>query len=115
MTSSADDVGGHRTGTNNFDLNVDGLVQLTGANTNLIIGGAGSELNADDVTINSGAESNSRAARSSSTREAGRRTVRHQCRRQTHWARHVEPDRWVVGGRRYSSTTAHCRGCAIRQ
>ena len=46
--------GGIALATNNFDLNVDGLVQLTGANTDLFIGGAASELNADDVTINSG-------------------------------------------------------------
>ncbi len=40
--------------TNDFDLTVDGLVQLTGASTNLFIGGAASELNADNLTINSG-------------------------------------------------------------
>ncbi|TWU29945.1 beta strand repeat-containing protein [Bythopirellula polymerisocia] len=40
--------------TNGNDLTVDGLVQLTGGGTNLFIGDSSSELNADDVTINSG-------------------------------------------------------------
>ncbi|QDT73524.1 beta strand repeat-containing protein [Lacipirellula limnantheis] len=40
---------------NSFDLDVDGLVQTTGAGTNLFIGGAASVLTADDVTINGGA------------------------------------------------------------
>ncbi len=40
--------------TNDFDLTVDGLVQLNGASTTLIIGGAAGSINADNVTINSG-------------------------------------------------------------
>ncbi len=40
--------------TSNFDLNVDGLVQLSGASTNLFIGDANGSVNADNVTINSG-------------------------------------------------------------
>ncbi len=40
--------------TNDFDLTVDGLVQLSGAGTNLFIGGAAGSVNADNVTINSG-------------------------------------------------------------
>ena len=38
--------------TNDFDLTVDGLVQLGGASTNLIIGGAAGSINADDVAVN---------------------------------------------------------------
>jgi hypothetical protein len=41
--------------TSNFDLDVNGLVQLTAANTNLIVGAADSLLTADRITINSGA------------------------------------------------------------
>ena len=40
--------------TNDFDLTVDGLVQLTGAGTNLFIGGAAGSVDADNVTINGG-------------------------------------------------------------
>lgn len=40
--------------TNDFDLTVDGLVQLTGAGTNLFIGGAAGSIDADNVTINGG-------------------------------------------------------------
>ena len=40
--------------TSGFELGVDGLVQLTGSNTRLIIGDAAADVNADDVTINSG-------------------------------------------------------------
>ncbi|MCA9235826.1 MAG: hypothetical protein KDA44_10165 [Planctomycetales bacterium] len=39
---------------NDFDLTVDGLVQLAGASTNLLIGDAAGSVNADNVTINSG-------------------------------------------------------------
>jgi len=39
---------------NDFDLAVDGLVQLTGAGTNLNIGGAAGSIDADNVTINGG-------------------------------------------------------------
>lgn len=39
---------------NDFDLTVDGLVQLTGASTNLNIGGAAGSIDADNVTINGG-------------------------------------------------------------
>lgn len=46
--------GGIDLSTNGFDLLVDGPVQLSGLSTNLFIGGAASELNADGVTINSG-------------------------------------------------------------
>ena len=38
--------------TNDFDLDVNGLVQLTGSSTNLIVGGADSLLTADGITIN---------------------------------------------------------------
>jgi hypothetical protein len=38
--------------TNDFDLDVNGLVQLTGSSTNLVAGGADSLLTADSVTIN---------------------------------------------------------------
>ena len=41
--------------TNSFDLTVDGLVQVSNASTNLIIGGADTFLNADSVTINADA------------------------------------------------------------
>ncbi|MEZ5301193.1 MAG: hypothetical protein R3F11_11145 [Verrucomicrobiales bacterium] len=41
--------------TNGFDLAVDGLAQLTGASTNLFVGGAAGSVNADNLTINSGA------------------------------------------------------------
>jgi hypothetical protein len=41
--------------TNNFDLTVDGLVQMINASTNLIIGDADSLLAADSVTINADA------------------------------------------------------------
>ncbi|HEY3393187.1 MAG TPA: hypothetical protein VGK58_10790, partial [Lacipirellulaceae bacterium] len=41
--------------TNNFDLVVNGLVQLTGASTNLFVGGTDSLLTADSIAINSGA------------------------------------------------------------
>jgi hypothetical protein len=41
--------------TNSFDLDVNGLVQLTGASTNLIVGATDSLLTADSITINSGA------------------------------------------------------------
>ena len=47
--------GGIDLNTNNFTLAVDGLAQLSGANTNLVVGGAGSLLLADFITINSGA------------------------------------------------------------
>ena len=40
--------------TNDFDLTVDGLVQLTGAGTNLFVGGAAGSVDADNVTINGG-------------------------------------------------------------
>lgn len=40
--------------TNDFDLTVDGLVQLAGAGTNLFIGGAAGSIDADNVTINGG-------------------------------------------------------------
>ena len=39
---------------NSQDLNVDGLVQLTGANTNFIISGSVSDVRVDSLTINSG-------------------------------------------------------------
>ncbi|QDT71270.1 beta strand repeat-containing protein [Lacipirellula limnantheis] len=39
---------------NDFDLIVDGLVQLTGASTNLNVGGAAGSIDADNVTINGG-------------------------------------------------------------
>lgn len=39
---------------NDFDLTVDGLVQLSGAGTNLIIGNAAGSVDADNVTINGG-------------------------------------------------------------
>ncbi|MEX2169489.1 MAG: hypothetical protein WD851_09260 [Pirellulales bacterium] len=42
--------------TNDFDLTVDGLVQLADANTNLIVRGSASVVAADSVTINSGAD-----------------------------------------------------------
>lgn len=38
--------------TNDFDLDVDGLIQLSNSSTNLIVGGADSLLTADSVTIN---------------------------------------------------------------
>jgi hypothetical protein len=38
--------------TNEFDLDVNGLVQLAGSSTNLVVDGAGSLLSADSVTIN---------------------------------------------------------------
>ena len=38
--------------TNEFDLTVDGLVQVVDASTTLFIGGVASEVNADDVTLN---------------------------------------------------------------
>jgi fibronectin-binding autotransporter adhesin len=38
--------------TNDFDLTVDGLAEIAGAGSNLFVGGAGSELNADNVTVN---------------------------------------------------------------
>jgi hypothetical protein len=38
--------------TNDFDLDVNGLVQLVGSGTNLIVGGSTSQLNADSITIN---------------------------------------------------------------
>lgn len=38
--------------TNEFDLTVDGLVQVSGAGTSLIIDDAAGSINADDVTIN---------------------------------------------------------------
>lgn len=38
--------------TNDFDLTVNGLVQLSGSSTNLVVGGATSLLTADSVTIN---------------------------------------------------------------
>ncbi|MCA9261121.1 MAG: hypothetical protein KDA61_18025, partial [Planctomycetales bacterium] len=41
--------------TNDFALAVDGLVQLSGASTNLFVNGSAGSVNADDVTINSGA------------------------------------------------------------
>ena len=41
--------------TNDFDLTVDGLVQLSDANTNLIVGGVDSQLEIDNLTINNGA------------------------------------------------------------
>ena len=47
--------GGIDLNTNNFNLDVNGLVQLTDASTNLIVGGADSLLTADGITINSGA------------------------------------------------------------
>jgi hypothetical protein len=40
--------------TSDFDLSVDGLVQVSGAGTNLFIGDAAGSVNADNVTINSG-------------------------------------------------------------
>jgi hypothetical protein len=40
--------------TNGNDLLVDGLVQLTGNSTNLFVGGAASELNADDAMVGGG-------------------------------------------------------------
>lgn len=40
--------------TNDFNLTVGGLVQLTGASTNLLIGGAASALSAVNLTINNG-------------------------------------------------------------
>ncbi len=40
--------------TNDFDLTVDGLVQLTGASTILNINGSAGSIDADDVLINSG-------------------------------------------------------------
>jgi hypothetical protein len=42
--------------TNDFDLTVDGLVQVSDANTNLIVGGANSQLEIDNLTINNGAD-----------------------------------------------------------
>src|SRR5262245_53337485 len=39
--------------TNNFDLLVDGLAQLTGVSTNLFVGGTASQLNADNLTVDS--------------------------------------------------------------
>jgi hypothetical protein len=42
--------------TNDFDLTVDGLVQVSDANTNLIVGGADSQLEIDNLTINNGAD-----------------------------------------------------------
>ncbi|MCX6878799.1 MAG: hypothetical protein NTW21_34055 [Verrucomicrobia bacterium] len=44
--------GGISLNTNNFDLTVDGLLQLTGAGTDLTIGGSASSVSADFVTIN---------------------------------------------------------------
>jgi hypothetical protein len=41
--------------TNSFDLTVDGLVQVSNASTNLVIGGADTFLNADSMTINADA------------------------------------------------------------
>ena len=46
--------GGIDLDTNGNDLNVDGLVQLTGASTNLFVGPSGSVLSADNYMINSG-------------------------------------------------------------
>jgi autotransporter-associated beta strand protein len=46
--------GGIDLNTNGFNLNVNGLVQVSGAATNLIVGGSASALNADAVTINLG-------------------------------------------------------------
>lgn len=48
--------GGISLNTNDFDLMVDGLVQLVDAGTDLTIAGAAGSLIADDVTINSGAD-----------------------------------------------------------
>ncbi|MBX3425558.1 MAG: hypothetical protein KF688_07765, partial [Pirellulales bacterium] len=47
--------GGIDLSTNGFDLTVDGFTQLTGASTNLFIGGVGSDLNTYNLTIGSGA------------------------------------------------------------
>ncbi|QDU89186.1 hypothetical protein Pla175_25730 [Pirellulimonas nuda] len=41
--------------TNEFALSVDGLVQLSGASTNLFVGGSAGSVNADNVAIGSGA------------------------------------------------------------
>jgi hypothetical protein len=38
--------------TSDFDLTVDGLAEIAGAGSNLFVGGAGSELNADNITVN---------------------------------------------------------------
>jgi hypothetical protein len=46
--------GGIDLSTNNFALTVDGLVQLTGAGTNLFIRDTTGSVNADDVVINAG-------------------------------------------------------------
>jgi hypothetical protein len=46
--------GGIDLSTNDNDLLVDGLVQLTGGGTNLLVGGATSELNADNLTTGGG-------------------------------------------------------------
>ena len=46
--------GGIDLNTNGNDLTVDGLVQLTGSGTNLFVGGSGSLLLADSVSVNSG-------------------------------------------------------------
>lgn len=47
--------GGISLDTNDFDLTVDGLVQLTGSGTDLIVGGSASLLSADSVAINTDA------------------------------------------------------------
>jgi hypothetical protein len=41
---------------NGQDLTVNGLVQLVDSNTNLFVGGSGSLLAADSITVNSGAD-----------------------------------------------------------
>jgi hypothetical protein len=46
--------GGIDLNTNNQDLTVDGLLQLTGASTNFIVGDASSAVQADSVTIDAG-------------------------------------------------------------
>ena len=57
---------------NEFDLTVDGLVQLTGGGTNLFIGNAAGSVDADNVTINGGVLELG-GGRSSSTRRSARR------------------------------------------
>ena len=90
--------------TNELDLTVDGLVQLSGAGTNLFLGGAAADLNADDVTINADASIELRGVSLLSTKKSA-----HRCSTST-WgvicwvtARSRLPMRW--GAPRYFSST----------
>jgi hypothetical protein len=47
--------GGIDLNTNGFNLDVNGLTQLSGASTNLIVGGVGSQFTSNNITVNSAA------------------------------------------------------------